>query len=272
MTEFYIIALLVTLFLVTHALAFQSASASNQTENKSRQLEQPTLSDMVIGWETHEDAKNGFRIQYPQEWKTVTPTSARTVFDVSSGYAPGGKRQQSSVSVHIEDSGRQLDPATLKVRSTPLEQRADSLIAALGFNQKPNIIKNEDTIFKGEPAWRVDYIMNINGYQAQYGTNIFAYKNDKLYQVDFQTDPLKVEEMRPVGEKIINTFQFTNNTDTFQFTNNTDNDMDNDSKDEESKDDDGIKDCSDFDEINFEVQPGDPYGLDPDGDGIACEA
>ena|GEM_PF-1431943 len=30
-------------------------------------------------------------------------------------------------------------------------------------------------------------------------------------------------------------------------------------------------DCSDFDKKNFKVQPGDPYGLDRDGDGIACE-
>jgi endonuclease YncB( thermonuclease family) len=31
-------------------------------------------------------------------------------------------------------------------------------------------------------------------------------------------------------------------------------------------------DCSDFDKKNFKVQPGDPYGLDRDGDGIACES
>jgi endonuclease YncB( thermonuclease family) len=30
-------------------------------------------------------------------------------------------------------------------------------------------------------------------------------------------------------------------------------------------------DCSDFDKKNFKVQPGDPYELDRDGDGIACE-
>jgi|GEM_PF-2444715 len=50
-----------------------------------------------------------------------------------------------------------------------------------------------------------------------------------------------------------------------------DSDKDNDSKDEESKDDGGDLDCSDFDKKNFKVQPGDPYDLDRDGDGIACE-
>ncbi len=47
-----------------------------------------------------------------------------------------------------------------------------------------------------------------------------------------------------------------------------DNDKNNDSKDEN---DGGDKDCSDFDKKNFKVQPGDPYDLDRDGNGIACE-
>jgi hypothetical protein len=50
-----------------------------------------------------------------------------------------------------------------------------------------------------------------------------------------------------------------------------DNDKNNDSKDKESKDDGGDLDCSDFDKKNFKVQPGDPYDLDRDGDGIAYE-
>lgn len=53
---------------------------------------------------------------------------------------------------------------------------------------------------------------------------------------------------------------------TIQLTNKTVNDNGDDSKDLE-----GIKYCSDFAEKNFKVQPGDPYDLDRDGDGIACE-
>ena len=48
-------------------------------------------------------------------------------------------------------------------------------------------------------------------------------------------------------------------------------DKDNDSKNEESKDDGTDLDCSDFDKKNLKVQPGDPYDLDRDGNGIACE-
>jgi hypothetical protein len=47
-----------------------------------------------------------------------------------------------------------------------------------------------------------------------------------------------------------------------------DNAKNSDSKD---GDDGGDKDCSDFDKKNFKVQPGDPFHLDRDGDGIACE-
>ena len=35
---------------------------------------------------------------------------------------------------------------------------------------------------------------------------------------------------------------------------------------------DGDRDCSDFAETDFATPPGDPDGLDGDGDGIACES
>jgi len=41
--------------------------------------------------------------------------------------------------------------------------------------------------------------------------------------------------------------------------------------DSKNENDGGDKNCSDFDKKNFKVQPGDPYHLDRDGDGIACE-
>ena len=49
---------------------------------------------------------------------------------------------------------------------------------------------------------------------------------------------------------------------------------DNDSKDNddfEDKDGDGDIDCDDIDMKDFKVEPGDPYDLDRDGDGYACE-
>ena len=61
----------------------------------------------------------------------------------------------------------------------------------------------------------------------------------------------------------------SNSNDNDNDSNSNDNDNDNDSKDE---DEGGDKDCSDFDKKNFKVQPGDPYDLDRDGDGIACES
>jgi len=51
-----------------------------------------------------------------------------------------------------------------------------------------------------------------------------------------------------------------------------DNDSNDKKKNNDSKDDGGDKDCSDFDKKNFKVQPGDPYDLDRDHDGIACES
>jgi hypothetical protein len=78
---------------------------------------------------------------------------------------------------------------------------------------EPTILKNEAITFSGEPAWRLDFIHNYLGIQSDYSIIIYVAKNDKLYEISLITPPLKVEEMRPVGEKIIQSIQFTNNSD-----------------------------------------------------------
>ena len=113
----------------------------------------------------------------------------------------------------VKDAPRTLDPTTLKIKSLPLEHHANELISGLTTTKsEPTVIKNEAINFNGEPAWQVDYIWNFMGIQGHYNTHIFVIKDSKLYEVNFTTPPLKVEEMRPVGEKIIQTFQFFNST------------------------------------------------------------
>jgi hypothetical protein len=65
----------------------------------------------------------------------------------------------------------------------------------------PDVLKNENITISGEPARRVDYINNYLGVQTNYGSNIFVIKDDKIYDIGFITSPLKVPEMRPIGEK-----------------------------------------------------------------------
>jgi hypothetical protein len=67
----------------------------------------------------------------------------------------------------------------------------------------PDVLKNENTTISG------DYIANTRGVQIMYGSSIFVVKDDKLYDIGFITSPLKVPEMRPTGEKILQSFQLT---------------------------------------------------------------
>jgi hypothetical protein len=61
--------------------------------------------------------------------------------------------------------------------------------------------------------WAPGYLLRLTKLvMLMYGKSIFIVKDGKVYDIGFTTEPLKVPEMRPVGEKIIQSFQFTNNT------------------------------------------------------------
>lgn len=200
-----------------------SLSNSIEMENQSNQLRQASPTE-TVGWQTYEDGDNHYKIQYPQGWRAEEPKSPLSGYypedspmmkrfremhiDIKSEDDPG-----TSVSVEVKNASRTLDPATLKVKSLPLEHFANELIRGLTtVKSEPTVIRNEAITFNGDPAWRVDYIWNFMGIQGLYNIHIFVIKDSKLYEIDFTTPPLKVEETRTVGEKIIQTFQFTNNT------------------------------------------------------------
>ncbi|HTH22317.1 MAG TPA: hypothetical protein VL854_08885, partial [Nitrososphaeraceae archaeon] len=95
----------------------------------------------------------------------------------------------------------------------------------------------------------------------------------------FVADNDKYDQYLPIAEKIIDTLKINpGSQQSFSESDSKNNDNDDDSKnndnddDSKNEDDGGDKDCSDFDKKNFKVQPGDPYDLDRDGDGIACES
>lgn len=208
--------LLICLLIITVVSSLSVLNVNAQTENKSGQLDQ-TPTNETVGWQTYEDDENGYKIQYPQEWKTYE--SPFGLPQSQSGFAKSPDDDNTEplmrtlVSVHVDNASRTLDPATLKVQPLSPEQNANELIAGMtSAKGTPNILRNEAITFGGQPAWRVDYIHNYLGVQANYGISIFVVKDQKIYEISLLTAPLKVEEMRPVGEKIIQTFQFTNNT------------------------------------------------------------
>jgi hypothetical protein len=83
----------------------------------------------------------------------------------------------------------------------------------LSFSGNLEVLKDEAITLNGEPAWSLQFIVNSYGSQLSYGSVIYVLKEKALFEIDFTTPPLMVPEMRPVGEKIIQSFQFTNSTD-----------------------------------------------------------
>jgi len=168
------------------------------------------------GWRTHEDVEHGYKIQYPQGWKqseSRLPMLTQKSFAITADEDPAKDLKDTLVNVYVTEASRTLDPATLKVQSIPLEQYANQQIAEVSSSKgQPNILKNEPTTIDGQPAWRLDYINNYLGTQLSYESHIFVTNGEKVYDVSLWLNPLKVEEMRPVGEKIMQTFQFTNQT------------------------------------------------------------
>ena len=104
--------------------------------------------------------------------------------------------------MHVNNESKTLNPTTLQVESIPLKQYADAEIQGMtSVKGTPNVLKNEGITFNGQPAWRVDYIRNYLGAQLSYNIHIFVTKDGRLYDISYTTSPLKVPEMRPIGEK-----------------------------------------------------------------------
>jgi PsbP len=195
----------------------------NQTGNSTNQLGQAASND-TIGWQTFQDNQFGFKLQAPPDWReaeipnpdTNMEKLAITPEDVSTLISPMFAKTKVIVEVENSSSGRTLDPTTLEVKSLPVESvetHANKFIEAARSGVieglSIDVLKNEATTFGGEPAWNVQYITNSEGYQREYGSKFLVIKGDKVFDVTFSTEPLKVPEMRPIGEKILQSFQFT---------------------------------------------------------------
>ena len=157
------------------------------------------------------------------------------------------------------------------------------------------------TISGDLPAYKAIYTFLKTEDQKDFGSEqttnkilrMWTFGQQNAYLVAYVADEDKYDLYLPIAEKIIDTMEinpgiqqsFSNNgpEDNDENDDSKDNDSNsnegNDSKDNDSNEgndsedenDGGDKNCSDFDKKNFKVQPGDPYGLDRDGDGIACE-
>jgi hypothetical protein len=212
-----------------------SSAASIQGENATDQTGRTTTND-TSGMQTYQDSQNGFKIEYPSEWGIEEPTSssgllpdspfldsdtnaasppARTGVTLLPDDEPTDKIIKTHVSVDTLSTSRTLDPDTLQVTSLPPEHYAQAFIQTMtGLTEGSTLdtLKNEATTVSGLPAWQVEYISGYQGMQTSYGKNFYVVKDGKMFEIAFMTDPLEVPETRPIGEKIMNSFQFINDT------------------------------------------------------------
>lgn len=225
--------------LMAHPANATLTGATNQTGNNTSQLGQQTSND-TTGWQTYQDSQNGFKIEYPSEWGIEEPTSssgllpdsplasepfgpnpdaasppAKTGVTLLPDDEPTDKIIKTHVSVDTLNTSRTLDPDTLQVTSLPPEHYAQAFIQTMtGLSEGSTLdtLKNEATTVSGLPAWQVEYISGYQGMQTSYGKNFYVVKDGKMFEIAFMTDPLEVPETRPIGEKIMDSFQFTNGT------------------------------------------------------------
>jgi endonuclease YncB( thermonuclease family) len=221
--------------------------------------------------QSYSNSKLGISLEHPTDWKVGSLKNGIQLIKEKNGvYVEIRKHNLESPDVQLE----QYAGDDIKDRSS---SREDFKLL--------NITKT--TISGDLPAYQALYTFlktdNQKDFTIEGTTNkilrIWSFTEDNAYHLAFVADNDKYDLYLPVAEKIIDTLKIDPaSQQSFSENDSKDNDKNDDSKDNDKNDDSkdgddgGDKDCSDFDKKNFKVQPGDPYDLDRDGNGIACES
>ena len=72
-----------------------------------------------------------------------------------------------------------------------------------------NLRNTTTLLIGGENASKVQYvIINTEGEQLQFSMHIYVVEDEKVYELSFHSEPLKVPETLIIGENIIKSFRF----------------------------------------------------------------
>jgi hypothetical protein len=210
----------------------------------------------------------GISLEHPPDWKFASLKNGIQLIKEKNGvYVEIRKHNLESPNTEL----KQYVFDDIKERSTERQDFGLLNITATRISGNLPAYKTEYTFLKTED--QKDF--NINGTTNKI-LRFWTIANGNAYTIAFVSETENYDSYLPIALKIIDTLKINPVTqESFSDNDSKDNDSkDNDSKDNDSKngDDGGDKDCSDFDKKNFKVQPGDPYDLDRDGDGIACES
>jgi micrococcal nuclease len=257
---------------------------SNQdSDSLSKKQEQQTPFDSESSesneTQSYSNGKLGISLKHPTDWKVGSLKNGIQLIKEENG-------------VYVEIRKHNLESPDVQLKQYVGDDIKDRSSSRQDFKLL-NITNS--TISGNLPAFKAIYTfaktVNQKDFATEGGINkisrTWTYADGNAYLVAYVADKEKYDLYLPIAEKIIDSlkinpesqqsFSDNDSKDNSKNSDSKDNSKSNDSKDNsknsDSKDrnDGGDKDCSDFDKKNFKVQPGDPYHLDADGDGIACE-
>ena len=266
------------------ALTIFSSAISNP-ENVIGQI-----NETESGFSTFEsyNYKNpGISLEHPPDWKFASLKNGMQLIKEENG-------------VYVEIRKHDLESS-----NTNLKQYVfDDIKERSTERQDLEMLNITETMISGSlPAYATEYTFLKTEDQKDFTINgttnkilrFWTFANGNAYTVAYVSEMQDYDLYLPIALKIIDTLKInpelqqsfsdndSNDNDSNDNDSNDNDSNDNDSNDNDSNDNDndndsedendgGDKDCSDFDKKNFKVQPGDPYDLDRDGDGIACES
>jgi hypothetical protein len=229
--------------------------------------------------QSYSNNKLGISLKHPTDWKPAYLKNGIQFIEEKKGvYVEIRKHNLESPHVEL----KQYVGDDIKDRSS---SREDLKLL--------NITKT--TISGNLPAYKAIYTFVKTENQKDFATEgtinkisrTWTFVDGSAYLVAYVADEDNYDLYLPIALNIIDTLKINpgseqsfsdndskdnnDNNDSKDNNDNNDSKDNNDNNDSKDGDDGGDKDCSDFDKKNFKVQPGDPYDLDRDGDGIACE-
>jgi hypothetical protein len=155
---------------------------------------------------TYNDTQGRFVVQYPSAWEIAPKNSSFPYYGATTAIAFKPMDETSSplentlFSITAMDGGR-----------NSLDRLVSSQIA---FLQDPSsmygnldveILENNATTVDGLPAKELRYVIHgIGSFEMQ----TYVIKNDKLYQLTFQTPESKVPSTLPAAQQMIKTLKF----------------------------------------------------------------
>jgi hypothetical protein len=145
---------------------------------------------------------------------------AKEIVELSSSPDPN-TNDTSGLKIQTAIAESSLDTETMQIKNATLEDFVEgkkSEIFSMGsfttgdlakLDYQMKYIRDNKTTVGGLPAWKIESMNSILGRQGTYFINTFVMKDGHLFDLEFTTDSLKVPEMTPIYQRMIDSFKVT---------------------------------------------------------------